>query len=166
MHITVFGIACEHKTIRIVMWLEREQELYWSLLFWSCLWKFFLFPSQFFNENIEIINVVFLRKYVWIQCNIWFIYQYNLKAVIQSRKLKSDMVPFSFMRRNLPFPRVPGPTAELSPPQQLQQKEPAGTRVRAMRVKSCVGEICPLVGRENISLPLCAVDDSGGCLNP
>lgn len=94
------------------------------------------------------------------------IYQYNLKAVVQSKKLENDTVCLSFMRRNLPFPRVPGPTAELSPSQQWQQKEPAGTRVRTMRVKLCVGEICPLVGRENISPPLCAVSDSGGCLNP
>lgn len=145
------------------MRLEREQELYCSLLFWSCLWKFFLFPSQFFNKIIEIMNVVFLRIYVWIQCNN--IYQYNLKAVVQSKKLENGTVCLSFMRRNLPFPRVPGSTAELSPSQQWQQKEPAGTRVRTMRVKLCVGEICPLVGRENISPPRCAVSGSGGCLN-
>lgn len=67
------------------------------------------------------------------------------------------MVPLGSMRRNVPFPQVPGATAELCPSQQLQQKEAAGSRVmRTMRVKSCVGKICPLVERENIFPSLCA----------
>lgn len=104
---------------------------------------------------------------IWIQYNTWFIYQYNLKAEIQKEmRVRNDTVPLSSMRRNMPFPLGPGQTAELSPSQQLQQKEAAATSVRTTRVKSCVGEICPLVDRESIFPSLHAVSGSVGYLSP
>lgn len=112
-----------------------------------------LFHSKFFNKNVEIIYVVFLKIYVWIQCTTGFIYQYNLKAVIQGEMtIKDDKVPLMSLRRSMPFPQVV--PHERSPCQQFQQEEAAGPRVRRWGW-NCVWVRPALSWREETSFPVC-----------
>lgn len=94
--------------------------------------------------------------YVWIHYNTWFIYQYHLKAVIQREtRVINDMGPLSSMRRNTPFPRVPGPTAELSPLTSVNSRRKLLAPGWGWWGWNCVWAISALSWREKISFPHC-----------